>query len=63
LPQCETDRLLDLLGDDDEAAVKDCANEVHFHTKTSDEALSDYRVGGALSLARRDPFALSQGLC
>jgi hypothetical protein len=39
----EADRLLDQLGDSDEAAVHGSASTVHFHCKTADTALDDYR--------------------
>jgi hypothetical protein len=38
------DRLVDRLGDSDEAAVNQSANEMHQHSKLADAALEDYRA-------------------
>src|SRR5437868_9850206 len=38
----EADRLVDRVGEGDEAAVNESANAVHFHCKIADAALEDY---------------------
>jgi hypothetical protein len=52
----EADRLVDRIAGGDEAAVHGSANNLHFHTKTADGALQDYRdaLANPESKARRE---------